>query len=64
MTDDLRIEEPPRRPKCSGHLCSIRWQKNLAEPLHTCPYKADIHGDEKTLCDCCDACRQECADNV
>jgi len=63
MSNELPIEEQ-RMPKCSGHLCSIRWQKNLANPLHVCPYKADIYGDETTLCDCCDSCRQECADDV
>lgn len=63
MADELPIEEQ-RRPKCSGHLCSIRWQKNLAEPLHTCPYNVEINHDSTTLCDCCDACQQECCDDI
>lgn len=58
------MEAEEKRPKCSGHLCSVRWQKNLAEPLHTCPYKVDINNDETTLCDCCDACRGECAGDI
>ena len=29
----------------------------------TCPYEAEINGTEKT-CTCCEACRQDCADNA
>jgi hypothetical protein len=31
---------------------------------HPCPYRADINDDSKTLCNCCDACRRECAEDI
>ncbi len=31
---------------------------------HSCPYRAELNNDEKTLCNCCSACRQDCAHDV
>lgn len=31
---------------------------------HTCPYGEDIHNDSKTMCNCCDRCRDECSDDI
>lgn len=53
-----------RRPKCSGRLCATRWQQNLAEPQHECPYQRDVNDDSAFRCDCCDACLQECVDDI
>lgn len=37
---------------------------NEAQPLHTCPYNEDIHGDSETLCDCCSECEHQCAMDI
>ena len=39
-------------------------EKNEGKPLHICPYKAEIECDEETLCNCCDDCAHECADDI
>ena len=33
---------------------------NPGEEEHTCPYKEEINGNSKTLCNCCNKCRHEC----
>lgn len=38
-----------------------RCGKNEAREPHTCPYAEEINDDSTTLCDCCEACSQECA---
>lgn len=40
--------------------------KASAQPLppHPCPYRAEIKGDSKTLCNCCSKCRGGCAEEV
>lgn len=37
---------------------------NPAEPLHECPYQADVNNDPDSLCDCCEVCTQQCADDI
>lgn len=44
-------------------LCG-KCSKAPAEPDHECPYRGEIDGDYDTLCDCCDACRGQCSDDV
>lgn len=34
------------------------------QPDHTCPYASDINDDHETLCNCCDDCCGECADDI
>lgn len=41
-------------------LCS-HCRTHPAKPAHVCPFKADIDGDYKTLCDCCEFCADDCA---
>ncbi len=31
---------------------------------HTCPFAAEIHNDSDTLCNCCNYCEQQCADDI
>lgn len=31
---------------------------------HMCPFKQDIEGDEESLCNCCDSCRQICVSEI
>lgn len=33
---------------------------NDGEPLHICPLKEEIHGDDESLCNCCKDCEHEC----
>lgn len=44
----------PKCPKC----------RKLGRPDHTCPYGAEINGDTKSLCNCCDDCAYECAMDI
>jgi hypothetical protein len=37
---------------------------NDALDPHTCPYAEEINDDSRTLCNCCDDCTSECADDV
>lgn len=38
--------------------------KNPAAPSHACPYKEDMDNDTETLCNCCDACRDQCCMDI
>lgn len=58
------MEAEEKRPPCDGQLCRVRWQKNLAEPLHECPFQREINDDADYRCNCCDACSQNCADDI
>jgi hypothetical protein len=62
MSEDAINDKP--RPKCVGHLCKIRWKPNLAEPSHDCPYQVRVNENADYRCSCCDACRQNCADDT
>lgn len=37
---------------------------NKAQPMHPCPYRSDIDGDNETMCNCCEECQHECAMDV
>lgn len=39
-------------------------EENEDAIAHTCPYAEDIHNDSESLCNCCDACTQECANDI
>lgn len=48
------------RPKAKEvHGCS----HEKDEP-HTCPFAEEIHGDNETLCTCCDECTYQCAMDI
>lgn len=53
-------QKPLDKPK---ELCE-HCHKNDAEADHTCPYAADIHDDYETLCNCCEDCQYECAQDI
>jgi len=36
----------------------------VAEPLHPCPFKDEVDNDDKTLCNCCQKCTQQCEDDI
>lgn len=56
---NLTIEpmDPFLSPRC--YRCD-----NAANEDHPCPYKSELQGDDETLCNCCDECCQECADDI
>ena len=31
---------------------------------HTCPYASEINDDNESLCDCCEDCIGNCADDI
>jgi len=31
---------------------------------HPCPYSEDINNDSETLCNCCEHCQSQCADDI
>lgn len=37
---------------------------NPPEELHPCPYLEDAEGDSETLCNCCESCQNNCADDI
>ena len=37
---------------------------NDSDESHICPYKAEIGDDTETLCNCCDDCRTDCAQDI
>jgi hypothetical protein len=38
--------------------------QNPAEPLHECPYNADVNNDPTPCCYCCHECSRECAEDI
>lgn len=35
-------------------------ENSLAKPLHLCPYKQEVEGDNESLCNCCINCELAC----
>lgn len=54
-TDASRHEKAASCSKC--HM-------GPAQASHTCPYQREINDDDKTECDCCQDCMQECCDDI
>lgn len=48
---------PPRR----GITCKCG---KPGLPLHPCPYDEDLHNDKRPTCNCCQACQDECAQEL
>lgn len=45
---------------CSGKLkCT-----NRAKKKHLCPYKQELFDDQKSKCNCCDDCMNDCVQSV
>lgn len=50
---------------CSGHLCLIRSQPNRkSDEDHPCPYHSHVNENPDWRCRCCEACQQNCADDI
>lgn len=55
MTDETKITGCGGRTGC----------KNQPTPeTHPCPYQEDVNNDPSDHCNCCDACQQECCDDI
>jgi hypothetical protein len=35
-----------------------------ASSLHTCPFAEEINNDSESLCNCCNDCTHECAQDI
>ena len=60
ITRDETKRNLPVTP-CSGSHCR---GKNAAKDDHTCPYAEDVNDDAETMCNCCDVCTEECANDI
>lgn len=38
--------------------------KGEPKDWHPCPFSVDVDGDDETLCNCCDECEDNCADDI
>ncbi len=38
--------------------------KNPSKEMHSCPYQEEINDDSESLCNCCDDCAHECAQDI
>ncbi len=55
----MTTSAPPVQPVCQ------KCGKPIARAdLHSCPFQADVHDDPTPVCNCCDDCAQECADDI
>lgn len=45
--------------KCQRSNCD-----NNALENHICPFKAEIHEDTQTLCNCCEDCINRCREEI
>jgi hypothetical protein len=57
-------ERDPHKPKCKGHLCSIRFRANMGTDEHSCPYQEIVNNNADYRCHCCSACEQNCRDDT
>jgi hypothetical protein len=46
----------------SVNLCP-RCESRPAAAPHECPYDVEINENHESLCDCCEACEQDCCDD-
>lgn len=53
--------ESGRKGGLASHRCKCG---NPGAAPHSCPYKSDVNDDSNTLCNCCDACEQNCRDDI
>ena len=63
----MALPEGPLEPE---KFCGKVWGgaglecRNLALPLHSCPYQSDLNNDPTSCCHCCDDCQACCADEL
>jgi len=55
LQEKPEFDKQERCPSCN---------ERLAKPEHLCPYKQDLYDDEKTLCKCCNGCRDNCIKEI
>ena len=37
---------------------------NEGEEEHSCPWQSDINNDDEYMCNCCDSCSSNCAEDI
>lgn len=49
-------------PEASGSPLPSKGCKHpkKAQPLHSCPFRVDVHDDSEYQCTCCKECEHEC----
>lgn len=48
----------------TGEKVELRGCRHETQTPHSCPYQADVNNDPSIVCTCCDACQQNCADDI
>lgn len=59
----MRKKKAAAKAKPQLDRCESCGEK-AGKAMHSCPFRVEIHDDEKTLCNCCDNCTHECAMDV
>lgn len=63
---DITLQQPPELARSEPGKIVLCPKCGIGPALarHTCPYKCDVCNDDKTSCECCETCRNECAADV
>lgn len=56
-------KKPTPKSLVKGRKCP-KCKIGKFEPVHSCPYQADIAGDHSKHCNCCTSCQDICADDI
>ena len=56
----MKKEKEKKEVYKTGRTCC----KAAKLKAHTCPYREDVHGDNESLCNCCEQCQHECAMDI
>jgi len=51
------METEEDKDVCQGCGCAPKEK-------HVCPYRDEINADTTTLCNCCDGCTRQCAEDI
>jgi hypothetical protein len=57
------VAKKKAKKKKKVDLCDKYGKDHSKVKPHTCPYAFEIE-DDKRLCNCCDECEQDCADDI
>ena len=61
----MSIDRPPYvNGRAIKRHFGVEDQVENSNQEHTCPYKEEIHGDDKTLCNCDPEQTRECANDI
>ena len=60
LTFKLKLKSTLAGNEQRCHKCDT----NTGQDWHICPFAAEIHDDYDTMCNCCDQCSHDCADDI